>query len=351
MKKNLFYCAVMICLGLISCKVDVDNAVKLNKIEFTLKTSDGDALASNAKVFVYESNEAYQADYDNGDTIGKGALSKGVASNGKFLTELSSDKPYWIRVIYFQKSNDAIMNGEQVMYSNDELGVQFGPFSSKNFENNNLTTKATITLTKAYYFLVLTAKDSARVDVSVTYGQNLKCKVLNNESFLLKSNNLTAAQLDDLKNNIATNFNKDSKQYLVVVVPKGKINIFYKSILGCSKAVSKTITGNTRLVVDFIESCQSGLLVFYNKASNTTYNDIKVVLTSPNDTLGTLSSFNTSYVGDVCDFPKSASLIKVSREIGTYHYVATSKIANKEQQGTVSITVDNQCVPIEILLP
>ena len=351
MKKNLFYWAVMSCLALISCKVDVDNAVKLNKIEFTIKTDDGDALATNAKVFVYESNEAYQADYDNGDTIGKGALNKGMASNGKFLTELSSSKPYWIRVIYFQKSNEAIMNGEQVMYSNDELGVQFGPFSSKNFDNNNLTTKASITLTKAYYYLVLTAKDSARVDVSVTYGQNLKCKVLNDESFLLDSKNFAASQLDDLKNNIGTNFNKKNRQYLVVVVPKGKINIFYKSTFGCSKVVSQTITGNKRVFSDFIESCQSGLLVFYNKASNTAYNDIKVVLTNPSDTLGTLSSVDASLSGDICSASKSASLIKVSRELGTYRYVATSKIGNKEQQGTITIGTANQCVPVEILLP
>ena len=315
MKKIVFYCTALLATVLVSCKVDVDNSVKVNKIEFSIKTDDNGAIANTAKVFIYDSEAAYQNDYAKEDTIGASAINKGVATSGKFNTELTSNKPYWVRVIYFQKSAEVLNAGKTVMYSNDELGVQFGPFESKNFENNNLTTKASITLTKAYCYLLVAAKDIATVEVS----------------------------------DLFTKFDKQDRQYMVFVVPKGNISIYYKSMAGCNKVVNKKITGDKRVVVDVLESCVTGTLVFYNKASD--FTDIKVILSTPSDTIGTLEATDLSYTNtNVCDLSSSRSLIKVSREIGTYKYVATSKSGNREIEGTVSITNANECKPVEILL-
>ena len=349
MKKIVFYCTALFATVLVSCKVDVDNAVKLNKVEFTIKTDDNGAIASTAKVFIYDSEAAYQNDYTKEDTIGASAINKGITTSGKFNIELTSNKPYWVRVIYFQKSAEVLNAGKTVMYSNDELGVQFGPFESKNFENNNLTTKASITLTKAYCYLLVAAKDNASIEVSVFNARNKACEKLSFNNNLVNSGALTIGSLDELEKNLFTKFDKQNQQYMVFVVPKGNISIYYKSMAGCNKVVNKKITGDKRVVVDVLESCVTGTLVFYNKSSD--FTDIKVILSTPSDTIGTLEATELSYTHtNVCDFSSSRSLIKVSREIGTYKYVATSKSGNREIKGTVSITTANECKPVEILL-
>lgn len=340
MKNLILGIFVLIFAALASCKVDVDPTTDINTVEFSIKTEDGgDSLAKGAKVYIYSSEDAYKKAYSNYDISGTTADTILLATNGKVSLDLNSKKTYWVRVLY-SKDTTIAFNSGKIPYSNDEMPLQFGPFENNNFDGTKITTYASITLSKAYSFLVVAAKDTSTISVDVYNSIGNKCKVLNKLSKLINS------KITDLNNFPAlTGFDSTTNKFLVFVVPKGKIKIYYNNSLGCVSTTEKYISGAGSIEKELLEPCTSGNVVFYNKTSG--LSDIKVVLLNPSDTIATLS-------GKVSDAPSCGqkstnnSFVSISRPLGVYYYIATSKSGNCESRGLVTIANVGQCVPVEI---
>jgi hypothetical protein len=340
--KNIFLC-IIAAIALVSCKVDVDNTAKINEVEFTIRAED-DSLAKNARIFIYDTEASYLSDYQKGDTNSTAlAISKNTASNGKITTKLAANKAYWIRVVYFQdvsKTEPSALIGGVQMYSNDEETVKFGPFENNDFGTENLSTKATIRLTKAYSFLAITAKDSS--NIKVYNSENKIISSLGGRTNLTTSGSSSDVETD--KNLLSIT----NAKYLLYKVPKGKISVSYKSKNGCAGVNTITIQGKGEIVKEELTPCDAGTIVFYNNSSD--LKDIKVILLAASDTLGTISSKNTGYTdATVCDLNSNESLIKVGRAVGTYNYLLTSASGPCEVKGTVEVS-KNGCVRVPINL-
>jgi len=340
MKNLILGICVLILAAFASCKVDIDPTTDINTVVFSIKIeNEGDTIVKGAKIFVYSSEDAYKTAYANYDITGKTADTTLVATEGKFSLDLNSKKTYWVRVLY-SKDTTGVFNSGKIPFSNDEKGVQFGPFESNNFDGTKINTNATITLTKAYSFLVVGAKDASSIDVKVYNSKGDTCKLLSNYSQLFKSAISDTSNLPDK----ISSLDKTSSKYLIFVVPKGKIKINYKNSLGCVSTVEKYIKGGGTTEKDLLEPCTSGNIVFYNTSN---FTDIKIILLNPNDTIGTLSSKSLNI--PTCNTTSlSNSYIKVSRSLGEYKYIATSKACNCEIPGVVKLSYVGQCMPVEI---
>jgi hypothetical protein len=315
--KNFSYIILIIASSfLFSCKVDVDNSEKINKVEFSIKADDGDT-AKTALILIYPSEAAYNEAYSKNDTniiAGSGVI-KGRAINGKFTQNLSSRKTYWIRIIHFKTSTDP-MNSGTVMYSNDENDVQFGPFESKNYDNENITTKATVVLTKAYGYLVVASQDSADDTVKVFTSNNLPCPKLSNSNVLKNS----STSLEDDIPNILTSFDKSSQEYIVFIVPKGDVKIYHKSALGCSKFKTVTIKGNGEVKKELLESCETGSIIFYNSNSLMT-ESIKIISMPDQSNFGVFNGSTST--PPLCSAPNiGTGYFKANLPIGKYYFKA-----------------------------
>ena len=340
MKNLILGICVLILASLASCKVDVDPTTDINTVVFSIKIdNEGESLVKGAKVFVYSSEDAYKTAYAKYDTTGKTADTTLVATEGKFSLDLNSKKTYWVRVLYSKDTTEAFISGK-VPYSNDEMPVQFGPFESNNFDGTKINTNATITLSKAYSFLLVAAKDTSNINVEVYNSIGKECLRLSGFSQLSNSGILDTSNLPRTKDLL----NKTSSKYLIFVVPKGKIKIYYINSFGCASIVEKYISGSGSIEKDLLEPCTNGNIVFYNTSN---FTDVKIIILNPNDTIGTLTSKSSN--APTCNTTSvSNSYIKVSRSLGEYRYIATSKSCNCEIPGVVKLSYVGQCMPVEI---
>lgn len=339
MKNLILGIFVLIFAALASCKVDVDPTTDINTVEFSIKTED-DSLAKGATVLIYGSEEAYNTAYANFDTTGKTADTTLIATDGKFFIDLNSKKTYWVRVLYSKDTTGGLISGK-IPFSNDEKGVQFGPFESNNFDGTKINTYATITLSKAYSILIVAAKDNSNVNVKVSSNAG-KCIKLSDSIQLSNSGILDVSNLPST----LTDIDKTSSKYLVFIVPMGKIKIYYINSFGCVSTVEKDISGGGSIEKDLLEPCTNGNITFYNKTSNLT--DIEVVLNT-SDFVGTLSDrVSSSYSPSCGEIRKTNSFVTISRPLGVYEYFATSKSGNCDVTGNFKLEKIGQCVSVEI---
>ena len=319
---------ILFSIALYSCKVDIDTSTKLNDVEFLIKT-DEDSLVKNACVFIYDNRLSYLLDYKHQikDTNNSAATIKGYANEGIFNAKLDPKQKYWIRVVgdisVQNFKNKDIIGNSIIPYSNDELVNTFGPFDSANPLDENMTTKATIKLTKAYNLLVVCAHEHSKVKVFDSNNQLYQNPLNPGDSILSYTS----------KSTIDTNtvLDKNSNGYKVFLIKKGKNKVVISSANGCTFLDSVTATGRGHIYTVEAPVCNAGTIVFYN--SNSTFRDIKIILT-PNDTLGTLTTNdNTINSGNACGLKNSTALIKVGRPAGSYTFYAVpnggSKIVTK----------------------